>query len=27
VLVSAVLVVLINWFVDVLYHYLDPRIR
>lgn len=27
VLVSAVLVVLINWLVDVLYHYLDPRIR
>jgi peptide/nickel transport system permease protein len=27
VLVSAVLVVLINWCVDVLYHYLDPRIR
>lgn len=27
VLVSAVLVALINWFVDVLYHYLDPRIR
>jgi ABC-type dipeptide/oligopeptide/nickel transport system permease component len=27
VLISAVLVVLINWFVDVLYHYLDPRIR
>jgi ABC-type dipeptide/oligopeptide/nickel transport system permease component len=27
VLVSAVLVVLINWGVDVLYHYLDPRIR
>jgi peptide/nickel transport system permease protein len=26
-LVSAVLVVLINWLVDVLYHYLDPRIR
>jgi peptide/nickel transport system permease protein len=27
VLVSAVLVVLINWCVDVMYHYLDPRIR
>jgi peptide/nickel transport system permease protein len=27
VFVSAILVVLINWFVDVLYHYLDPRIR
>jgi peptide/nickel transport system permease protein len=27
VLVSAILVVLINWFVDVAYHYLDPRIR
>jgi peptide/nickel transport system permease protein len=27
VLVSAVLVVLINWCVDVVYHYLDPRIR
>lgn len=27
VLVSAVLVVSINWAVDVLYHYLDPRIR
>jgi ABC-type dipeptide/oligopeptide/nickel transport system permease component len=27
VLVSAVLVVSINWAVDVLYHVLDPRIR
>jgi peptide/nickel transport system permease protein len=27
VLVSAVLVVTINWVVDVVYHYLDPRIR
>ena len=27
VLVSAVIVVSINWVVDVLYHYLDPRVR
>jgi peptide/nickel transport system permease protein len=27
VLISAVLVVSINWLVDILYHYLDPRIR
>jgi ABC-type dipeptide/oligopeptide/nickel transport system permease component len=27
VLVSAVIVVSINWAVDVLYHYLDPRVR
>ena len=27
VFISAVLVVSINWAVDVLYHFLDPRIR
>ena len=27
VFISAVLVVSINWAVDVIYHYLDPRIR